>query len=139
MTAVTGKRALPHRPHPDHLRKQAKARLAELRAFRPDACLADAQRVLAQEYGFSSWGRLQAEVSLRATAKREWRFRFRRRRGPIALRYRERQVQEPLLEPAPQLEAPTAFLTGVATNVGVLFVLGGILVSVWLLFFSITG
>ena len=37
------KRQLPPVPHPDHLRKQAKARLAAMRAKLPTARLADAQ------------------------------------------------------------------------------------------------
>lgn len=54
--------ALPSRPNLDHLRKQAKARLHELRARRPDAQLADAQHAVARDYGFASWPKLQAHV-----------------------------------------------------------------------------
>ncbi len=42
MTGNTGKRLLPPLPHPNHLRKQAKARLAALKAKVPSARLADA-------------------------------------------------------------------------------------------------
>ena len=54
--------ALPSRPNLDHLRKQAKARLQELRARTPDAQLADAQHAVARDYGFASWPKLQAHV-----------------------------------------------------------------------------
>jgi hypothetical protein len=54
--------ALPSRPNLEHLRKQAKARLHELRARTPDAQLADAQHAVARDYGFASWPKLQAHV-----------------------------------------------------------------------------
>jgi len=46
----------------EQLRKQAKERLAELRADNPAAKLADAQLALAQSYGFESWPRLVHHV-----------------------------------------------------------------------------
>ena len=49
MTGDNGKRQLPSIPHPDHLRKQAKARLAAMRTKMPTARLADAQGVIARE------------------------------------------------------------------------------------------
>jgi hypothetical protein len=49
---------LPARPSREHLRKQAK-RLARERSLR----LADAQRVLAHEYGFHTWAELVRHVS----------------------------------------------------------------------------
>ena len=69
-------RTLPARPNLEHLRKQAKALLREYLAGdaaaiasfgrrRPDAPpprLADAQRALAREYGFTSWARLKHNV-----------------------------------------------------------------------------
>jgi hypothetical protein len=55
-------RSLPARPNLEWLRKTAKDRLAELRAERPAAVLADAQRVLAREYGFDSWHKLKHHV-----------------------------------------------------------------------------
>ena len=75
MTNEPGKRTLPPTPHPDHLRKEAKARLAELKTRIPSARLADVQFTLAREYGFANWAALQAEVLRRAAAPR---FRFRR-------------------------------------------------------------
>jgi hypothetical protein len=59
-TSNTGKRPLPPLPHPDHLRKEAKARLAELKTRVPSARLADVQFTLAREYGFANWAALQA-------------------------------------------------------------------------------
>ncbi len=44
----------------------------------PGARLADAQRVLAEEYGFASWGALQAEVTRRASGPLGQRIRGRR-------------------------------------------------------------
>ena len=54
--------ALPDAPNLEWLRKQARRRLAELRAREPDRRLADAQRDLAREYGFPSWRALKAHV-----------------------------------------------------------------------------
>jgi ankyrin repeat protein len=54
--------ALPAHPRLDWLRKTAKQQLAALRARQPDAKLADAQRVIARRFGFSSWRALKAEV-----------------------------------------------------------------------------
>lgn len=56
---------LPLRPSLAHLRKQAKARLAQLRQQRPDATLTQAQHALALDYGFASWPKLKANVELR--------------------------------------------------------------------------
>lgn len=69
-------RTLPSRPNLEHLRKQAKALLrgylagdatviASFGERQPDAPpprLADAQHILAREYGFSSWARLKHNV-----------------------------------------------------------------------------
>jgi hypothetical protein len=70
MTNDTPKRALPLTPHPDHLRKEAKARLIELKTRIPSARLADVQFTLAREYGFASWPLLMAEVAQRSGASR---------------------------------------------------------------------
>jgi hypothetical protein len=75
MTDKPGKRLLPPNPNPHHLRKQAKALLAELKTRAPTARLADAQFALAREYGFAHWGELQAEAVRRAQAARQMRFR----------------------------------------------------------------
>ena len=55
-------KALPAQPHIDWLKKTAKARLAELRASDPAARLHQAQRHVAEEYGFKSWRALKAHV-----------------------------------------------------------------------------
>lgn len=54
--------SLPDSPNVDWLRKQAKRRLAELRDANPEAQLADAQFVVAKQYGFPSWRALKAHI-----------------------------------------------------------------------------
>ena len=54
--------SLPDAPDLDWLRKQAKRRLAAMRAVQPDAKLADAQFELAKQYGFPSWRALKAHI-----------------------------------------------------------------------------
>jgi catechol 2,3-dioxygenase-like lactoylglutathione lyase family enzyme len=56
---------LPSRPSLEYLRKLAKDRLTALRGARPNAKLADALLVVAQDHGFSSWRALKAEVDRR--------------------------------------------------------------------------
>jgi len=53
---------LPHRANLEHLRNEAKQRLKTLREQDPSVKLADAQLVIAREYGFASWRRLKAAV-----------------------------------------------------------------------------
>src|SRR5260221_10501260 len=66
---------LPPRPNLEHLKKQAKALLEKFRRGDTAAVgkfralnkasspkLADAQRLIAREYGFSSWAKLKAHV-----------------------------------------------------------------------------
>jgi hypothetical protein len=53
-------RHLPTHANLDHLKKQAKARLADLRRHNPGAKLADALHAIARDYGFSSWPELKA-------------------------------------------------------------------------------
>lgn len=53
---------IPDAPSLEWLRKQAKQRLAKLRATIPDARLADAQFELAKEYGFTSWRVLKSHI-----------------------------------------------------------------------------
>jgi hypothetical protein len=55
-------RDLPTTPNLEHLRKQAKHRLAEMQQQNPSAQLADAQHVIAREYGFASWPKLKTHV-----------------------------------------------------------------------------
>jgi ankyrin repeat protein len=56
---------LPGRASLEYLKKLAKEQLRELRSAAPDARLADAQRVVARDYGFTSWRALRAEVERR--------------------------------------------------------------------------
>ena len=65
MTMTNGRRQLPPVPNPDNLRKQAKTRLSALRARQPSARLAEAQHLVAQEYGFPNWAAMLAEVMRR--------------------------------------------------------------------------
>lgn len=53
---------LPPRPDIAWLKKAAKQRLAALRAGTPEARLHQAQRAVAQDYGFGSWRALKARV-----------------------------------------------------------------------------
>src|SRR5215471_9476087 len=55
--------SLPARPNLDWYRKAAKKKLAELRAQRPSAKLADAQLAVAREHGFASWRKLVAAIA----------------------------------------------------------------------------
>jgi len=54
--------SLPSRPNLEWLRKTAKQRLVEVRKTDPGAKLADAQRVVAREYGFASWRKMKEQV-----------------------------------------------------------------------------
>ena len=56
-------RELPAQPSLEYLRKEAKASLRELRLTNRRARLADAQRALANEYGFATWAALKAHVA----------------------------------------------------------------------------
>lgn len=70
-------KSLPERPDLGQLKKQAKDLLNDIRAQRPEAlarvpqnelagfALADAQRILAREYGFPSWAKLKLHVETR--------------------------------------------------------------------------
>ena len=70
-------KSLPERPDLGQLKKQAKELLDDIRANRPEAvarvpqnelagfALADAQRILAREYGFPSWVKLKLHVETR--------------------------------------------------------------------------
>ena len=74
-------RELPARPNLEHLKKQAKSLLADFQLGDPVAVerfatlhgparpkLADAQQVLAREYGFDNWAKLKERVQASATA-----------------------------------------------------------------------
>jgi hypothetical protein len=78
MFSSEGKRTLPQLPNAENLRKQAKARLVEMRSNISTARLAHAQLVLAREYGFSTWAALQEEVARRTDGPRGQRSRIRK-------------------------------------------------------------
>jgi Ser/Thr protein kinase RdoA (MazF antagonist) len=59
---------LPETPSLDFLRREAKDLLSTIRESDPEATLAQAQRVLAERYGFTSWTELKAEVERRRAA-----------------------------------------------------------------------
>lgn len=63
---VAEKRPLPAQPSLEHLRKEAKTRLARLRSRDPGAQLAEAQRIVAQAYGFRSWRALKSAIEKQA-------------------------------------------------------------------------
>jgi ankyrin repeat protein len=60
---------LPAHPSLEHLRNEAKQRLKEMRTRDDRARLADAQRLVARDYGFASWRQLKAAVDDRARAR----------------------------------------------------------------------
>ena len=59
------RRSLPPLPSPENLRKQAKSRLSLLRQRQVTARLAEAQQLVAREYGFPNWTAMLAEVTRR--------------------------------------------------------------------------
>ena len=119
MTSASKRRSLPLIPHPGHLRKQAKARLAGMRVKTPTARLSDAQLMLANEYGFANWGALQAEVTRRTSGPRGQRASL-RQADPTSL-YSERFAAAPDHDAA--ISTPLDFFrVGVVAQVGVVFV-----------------
>jgi ankyrin repeat protein len=61
---------LPARPNLDHLKKQAKQCLDEMRREDPHVRLAAAQLAVARDYGFASWRKLKAQVDAVTQAER---------------------------------------------------------------------
>jgi hypothetical protein len=55
-------RDLPEFPNLDHLKKQAKVLLRELKKQKSEAKLSEAQHAVARTYGFESWAKLKARV-----------------------------------------------------------------------------
>jgi hypothetical protein len=121
MTGNNSKRALPPIPHPDHLRKQAKARLAALRTKSPSARLADAQAVIAHEYGFPNWAALQGEVARRAASPLGQRAKV--LAVHVAPLYPEHFRQDALLESEAEEQTNLRFfMVGAAAQVGFVLV-----------------
>ena len=74
-TAAPAPSGLPEHPSLEHLKKQARRRLRELRASSPASRLADAQLQIARGYGFPSWRALHAFVGSAgpgADRRRNW-------------------------------------------------------------------
>ena len=65
---------LPARPNLEHLRRQSKVLLPQLRKGDPDARLADAQLAVARESGFASWPALSRYVQQLRGLEGEWHF-----------------------------------------------------------------
>jgi hypothetical protein len=63
--------ALPANPDLDWLKKAAKKRLVVLRANQPKARLHEAQRAVANAYGFQSWRTLKAHIETLNSSLRE--------------------------------------------------------------------
>ena len=114
------KRQLPPVPNSNHLRKQAKSRLAALRMRAPSARLAQAQHLIAREYGFANWREMQVEVALRQESPASLYGRI--RRHPLAVPGRNEDEGEPPITPH--------FLSAGAST-AILFVMGG--VGAWLM------
>jgi hypothetical protein len=114
-------RELPRRPSLDHLKKQAKERLRELRLRQPEASLADAQHALAREYGFESWPRLKAYVeSAAATPARPpafHRLTHKARQALFFSRFEAAQAGSPTIEPGHMLLALLRVSRDVPRNV----------------------
>jgi hypothetical protein len=102
MPTASKKLSLPLVPHPDHLRKQAKALLAGMRTRSPTARLSDAQQLLANEYGFPNWNALQAAVAGRLKEPRQFHASIR----PIAISILERREPITFSDPENERDAP---------------------------------
>jgi hypothetical protein len=107
------RRTLPPLPHLEKLKKEAKARLAEMRARTPVARLADAQHLLARDYGFESWAALKSEVERRNSGPEAAALRGNKARG--ALFRAGRRMPDEDSDP----QSPAAFFhAGMAATVG---------------------
>jgi hypothetical protein len=62
MPSAKGRLTLPANPSLEHLKREAKERLAIIRSHAPEAQLSDAQFALARDYGFTSWRELVANI-----------------------------------------------------------------------------
>jgi hypothetical protein len=67
-------RELPAKPDIQHLRKEAKGLYRRLKRQAPEAKLADAQFILAAEYGFKSWSKLKSQIDRHA--EKRWAARL---------------------------------------------------------------
>jgi ankyrin repeat protein len=89
-------KALPARPNLDYLRKLAKRRLKQLRAKDPATRLATAQLTIARDYGFASWRKMQAHVSLLLEAGADTSLRDfeNKTAGDLGVQHKHTQVSE---------------------------------------------
>jgi hypothetical protein len=92
-------RDLPVHASLEHLKKQAKDRLAELRRRQPPAKLTDAQHDIAREYGFDSWPKLRAYVESHHVDLRFDRFTAKARQALFFSRYEASQLGSVVIEP----------------------------------------
>jgi hypothetical protein len=92
-------RDLPVHANIDHLKKQAKERLIELRHGQPRAKLADAQHEIARLYGFASWPKLRAYVDSGQNDLRFDRFTAKARQALFFSRYEASQLGSLVIEP----------------------------------------
>jgi ankyrin repeat protein len=120
-------RILPARPDLDHLRNEAKAlckayrqkdadavrRVAAVIGPQPTLKLTGAQRVLAREYGFTTWARLRAHVNaIRGTAEAVDTFLQ-------AVMQRERQGAEAVLRARPDLASRSLHVAAMLGEAGI--------------------
>jgi hypothetical protein len=93
-------RDLPVHASIEHLKKQAKERLTELRPSQPHARLADAQHDIARQYGFASWPKLRAYVESGHQGDLRFdRFTAKARQALFFSRYEASQLGSPVIEP----------------------------------------
>jgi len=93
---------LPDRPSLSHLRKQAKDLLHNLRRQNSEATLAEAQHLLARQYGFASWPKMRAHVELLAVGPQSptfQRYTLKAREAVFFSRCEADQQGSPSLEP----------------------------------------
>ncbi|HVV26545.1 MAG TPA: DUF3471 domain-containing protein [Rhizomicrobium sp.] len=111
MTGGSGKRDLPGNPHIEHLRKEAKQRLGVLKLRASGTRLADAQHLLASEYGFANWRGLKEEVTRRMGLVRM---------APVSPHH-ARRFHRPVETAEEELEADGFFVRGAAAmQIGVI-------------------
>jgi len=93
-------RDLPVHANLEHLKKQAKERLVELRHSQPQAQLADAQHDIAREYGFASWPKLRTYVESGHQGDLRFdRFTAKARQALFFSRYEASQLGSRVIEP----------------------------------------
>ena len=104
---------MPPLPHLEKLKREAKARLADMRARPPVARLADAQQLLARDYGFENWAALKAEVERRNADPATAALREGKARGALFRTGRRTPVEDgDVQSPAPFFRAALAVTVG---------------------------